>query len=218
MRIIGGAWRGGILAAPRGGLTRPTADRVRQAMFDMLQHAPWADAEVIAGARVLDAFAGSGGLGLEALSRGAAHATFMESDPVALGALRANIEAFAAWSRVTILAGDVLRCVPGEPVGLAFLDPPYGRTLIPRALARLRKAGWIAEGGLVVAEIGRGEPVPVFGQLLADRAHGAARILVWRAPREGVRPDAPKADPGSGRRPQFRASIRPAGKRHTVAV
>ena len=82
MRIVAGAWRGRSLAAPPGAATRPTADRVRQALFDMLMHAPWAGPDAVRGARVLDAFAGTGAMGLEALSRGAAHATFLENDRI----------------------------------------------------------------------------------------------------------------------------------------
>src|SRR5438045_779506 len=115
MRIVGGMWRGRRLVAPAGGATRPTADRVRQALFDMLAHAPWGGRDVVAGARVLDAFAGTGALGLEALSRGAAHATFFESDPAALAALRANIGALGASALATLIAGDVLQSPPGPP-------------------------------------------------------------------------------------------------------
>ncbi len=99
MRIIAGSWRGRSLVAPRGDTTRPTADRVRQALFDMLMHAPWAGRSAIEGATVLDGFAGTGALGLEALSRGAGSVCFFESDPEALRALRANIAACKASGR-----------------------------------------------------------------------------------------------------------------------
>src|SRR6202051_1663883 len=99
MRIVAGAWRGRSLAAPPGTATRPTADRVRQALFDMLMHAPWAGRSVVEDALVLDAFAGTGALGLEALSRGAAKAVFVERAQGALLALRANIAAFRAGDR-----------------------------------------------------------------------------------------------------------------------
>src|SRR2546421_330417 len=107
MRIVAGAWRGRALTAPPGQATRPTADRVRQALFDTLLHAEWGGRGLIQGARIADAFAGTGALGLEALSRGAAHATFLERDRDALGALRANIAAFGAALRCTVLAEDV---------------------------------------------------------------------------------------------------------------
>ncbi len=180
MRIVGGGWRGRALKAPSGIGTRPTADRVRQALFDMLIHARWAGADVVEDAIVLDAFAGSGALGLEALSRGAAQATFMENDQASLAALRANIAACGAQDRCRVLAADVLTAPLGSPCGLVFLDPPYGAALVPQAMARLRASGWIAPRTLVVAETGRRDPPPALGELLAERVHGAARVSIWR--------------------------------------
>jgi 16S rRNA (guanine966-N2)-methyltransferase len=182
MRIVAGAWRGRTLAAPAGAATRPTADRVRQALFDMLLHAHWAGRDAILGAHVLDAFAGTGALGLEALSRGAAHAVFIEQDRSALAALRANIAACRADDRSTVLAIDALALSEGAPAGLVFLDPPYGRDLVPRAVAHLRAVGRLLPGALIVAETGRQEPLPTDIALLAERSHGAARISVWREP------------------------------------
>ena len=114
MRIIAGRHRGRRLLAPAGAATRPTADRVRQALFDRLMHAPWAGRAAVDGARVLDAFAGTGALGLEALSRGAAVATFLETGRAALAALRGNIAACRAEVRCTVLAADALRPPPGQ--------------------------------------------------------------------------------------------------------
>jgi 16S rRNA (guanine966-N2)-methyltransferase len=180
MRIVAGAWRGRSLVAPPGRATRPTADRVRQALFDMLLHAPWGGRAVVEGARVLDAFAGTGALGLEALSRGAAHATFMERDRAALTALGANIAACGAGERVIVLAVDATRPPRAEAAcSLVFLDPPYGEALVPRALAALRDAGWLAPDALVVAETGTDEAPTQPGAALAIREHGAARITVW---------------------------------------
>ena len=179
MRIIAGAWRGRALSAPPGDATRPTADRVRQALFDRLMHAPWAGRAVIDSARVLDVFAGTGALGLEALSRGAAHATFLETGRAALAALRANVAACRAEGRCTVLAADVLRPPLGRPCGLVFLDPPYGHGLVSPALAALRAAGWIAPGALILAEIRREEALPR-PDPLDDRTHGAARVVAWR--------------------------------------
>jgi 16S rRNA (guanine966-N2)-methyltransferase len=180
MRIVAGAWRGRALIAPAGQATRPTADRVRQALFDMLLHAPWGGRQAIEGARVLDAFAGTGAFGLEALSRGAAHATFMEQERTALAALRTNVGACRAEDRAAVLAVDVLIAPPGDGCGLVFLDPPYGHDLVPPAIGRLRATGWIAAGALVVAETGRSEALPDLGTLLAERAHGAARVSIWQ--------------------------------------
>jgi 16S rRNA (guanine966-N2)-methyltransferase len=181
MRIVAGAWRGRALMAPPGQATRPTADRVRQALFDMLLHAPWGGRDVIEGARVLDGFAGTGAFGLEALSRGAAHATFMEQDRAALAAMRGNVAACRAGDRTTVLAVDVLAAPRGEPCGMVFLDPPYGRDLVPRAIERLRAMGWVASGTLVVVETARDEVLPELGTLLAERTHGAARVSVWKS-------------------------------------
>ncbi len=146
----------------------------------MLLHAPWGGRGVIEGATVLDAFAGTGALGLEALSRGAGRAVFMEHDRGALAAVRANIAACGAADRCSVVAGDVLAAPAGERCGLVFLDPPYGRGLVELGVARLMAAGWMGAGTLVVAEVGREEAVPAVGALLAERAHGAARVLVWR--------------------------------------
>jgi 16S rRNA (guanine966-N2)-methyltransferase len=147
----------------------------------MLLHASWGGRDVIEGVRVLDAFAGTGALGLEALSRGAAHATFLEQDRAALAALHANIAACRASGCTLVLERDVLAALQGEPCGLIFVDPPYGRGLINRAVRRLHLSGWIASGGLVVAESGRDESLALDERFLADRVHGAARFSVWQA-------------------------------------
>jgi 16S rRNA (guanine966-N2)-methyltransferase len=183
LRIIAGRHRGRRLLAPAGSATtRPTADRVRQALFDMLWHAPWAGRGVVEGARVLDAFAGTGAFGLEALSRGADHATFLETERAALSALRANIAACREGERCAVLATDTTRPprAPGS-CSLVFIDPPYGRGLVEASLTALRGAGWIAPGALVCAEVeaAMAGPPPAFA-LLAERAHGAARLLFLR--------------------------------------
>lgn len=180
MRIIAGEWRGRALVAPEGETTRPTADRVRQALFDRLLHAPWAGPDAVEGATVLDAFAGTGALGLEALSRGAATAYFIEQDRAAVAALRANVAACGAVAQCHVRAGDALRPPPGTPCRLVFLDPPYGSALIERAVAALTTAGWIAPDALVIAELGRTEPLPE-APIAAEWAHGAARMVAWRS-------------------------------------
>ncbi|HUC16198.1 MAG TPA: 16S rRNA (guanine(966)-N(2))-methyltransferase RsmD [Acetobacteraceae bacterium] len=201
MRIIGGDFRGRRLVAPKGDRTRPTADRVRQALFDMLVHAPWAKGDAEAGAavdaRVLDAFAGSGALGLEALSRGAAEVLFFETDAQARRALAANIAACGVDERARILAADATHPPPptprDTPCTLLLLDPPYTEEgLAGRAVAALGRAGWIAPGALIVLETGArtGPPplerngiAPALGTLLAERRHGVARLLFFRAAR-----------------------------------
>ena len=183
MRIVAGDWRGRTLVAPAGQGTRPTADRVRQALFDMLMHAEWGGRAAIEGAVVLDVFAGTGALGLEALSRGAAHACFIENDPAALKALRANVAACQAGDRAEIVGGDVLKVGAARtgPASVVFLDPPYGQNLVPRALARLREVGCIGPDALIIAETGRDESWVPEQPVLAERQHGAARILIFRA-------------------------------------
>jgi 16S rRNA (guanine966-N2)-methyltransferase len=146
----------------------------------MLMHAPWAGREVLEGARVLDAFAGTGALGLEALSRGAAEAVFFDNDPAAVAVVRANVAACGAGARVRVVAGDVLRPGPGVAQNLVFLDPPYGQGLVQRSVNVLRAEGWLAPGSLVVAETSRLDSVVELGSILASRVHGAAQITVWR--------------------------------------
>ncbi len=196
MRIIAGELRGRRLAAPPGGATRPTADRVRQALFDMLVHAPWAEMgngeDAVIGARVLDAFAGSGALGLEALSRGAAEAVFFETDASARRALAANIASCGVAARARVLAADATHPPRAWPAGaactLVLLDPPYGEEELPgRAAAALASAGWIAPGALIVLESGASAKAPSpaippeLASPLAERRHGAARLLFLRA-------------------------------------
>jgi 16S rRNA (guanine966-N2)-methyltransferase len=132
---------------------------------------------VVEGALVLDLFAGTGALGLEALSRGAARAEFFETDRAAVAALRANI---AACGASAVVFGDACRVGAGAPAGLVFLDPPYGQGLVDRALAGLVQAGRLAPGCIVVAEVGRDESLPPFAEVLADRVHGAGRMVVGR--------------------------------------
>jgi 16S rRNA (guanine966-N2)-methyltransferase len=186
VRIIAGRHRGRRLLAPAGEATRPTADRVRQALFDMLWHAPWAGRAALDGARVLDAFAGTGALGLEALSRGAAHATFLENARPALAALRANIAACREEANSTVLPADATRPPPAPAAcGLVFLDPPYAGGLLARAIAALAAAGWIAPGALLVAESAaeaEPPPLPPGFEAIAARQHGPARISVLRGP------------------------------------
>ena len=170
-----------MLSAPEGAGTRPTADRVRQALFDRLMHAPWFGRARLEGAQVLDAFAGTGALGLEALSRGAAHVTFLERDRAALRSLRANVAACGAGDRSAVVPADVLTPPLGEPVALLFLDPPYARGVLPDAVAALRRAGWIGAETVVVTESGVADPVLDGLAVLSDAVHGVARMRAYRA-------------------------------------
>lgn len=181
MRVIAGAWRGRRLVAPAGATTRPTADRARQTVFDVLWHAPWAGRAAIEGVQVLDAFAGSGAMGIEALSRGAAAATFLETDATALAAIRANLRACRAEARGRVLRADATAPPPAPaPCGLVLLDPPYGQGLVPRALAALAAAGWLAPAALIVAETEAELPDLAGYALLDRRAVGRAVMTVLR--------------------------------------
>jgi 16S rRNA (guanine966-N2)-methyltransferase len=159
MRIVSGRWKGKALVAPAGDTTRPTSDRARQAVFNILEHAPWSNG--LNGARVLDLFAGTGALGLEALSRGAASCLFLDTDPSARAALMANIEACSAqgitrvWKRDAACL-DPMPATANGPFDLVFIDPPYAKGLDVAALTGLA-GGWLAADGLIMLERGRGE-------------------------------------------------------------
>jgi 16S rRNA (guanine966-N2)-methyltransferase len=171
-------------------MTRPTSDRARQAVFNILEHAPWSNG--VAGARVLDLFAGTGALGLEALSRGAKSCLFVETDGDARAALMANIEACHAQGITKVWKRDAAQLGPlppqaGGSFDLIFLDPPYGMGLAQSAIASLVN-GWINSDGLMVVEQGVGEPPldPDSRLHLADiRTYGPARISFLLA-REGL--------------------------------
>jgi 16S rRNA (guanine966-N2)-methyltransferase len=184
MRIVAGRHRGRRLLAPPGETVRPTSDRAREALFNILSHGQLAAEGIpFAGAAVLDAFAGTGALGLEALSRGAAEAAFIEQDREALATLRQNIAALGEDGRARIVAGDATR-LPRAPsaYALAFLDPPYRSGLAAAALTALDAAGWLAPDALAVVELAaREELTPPAGFFLLDeRVYGAARLLFLR--------------------------------------
>jgi len=151
MRIIAGEWRGRRLGEPARGAVRPTADRVREAVFDML-----AAGDAIAGRMVLDAFAGTGALGLEALSRGAREAWFLEQDRGALAMLERNVRTLQAGPRAHILCRDAAHPGPApQAAGLVLLDPPYRSGLAAPALSALDRNGWICADGVIVIESDR---------------------------------------------------------------
>ncbi len=186
MRIVAGAHRGRVLVAPKGHSTRPTADRARQAMFNVLDHAPWAPG--LQGSRVLDLFAGSGALGIEALSRGAADCLFLDTDRAAREAIDSNLASLGLGDRASVARTDATRLGAPPPNGrfdLAFLDPPYNRSMVEPALESLARNGWLNDEAIVVVERDAGEaPLMVFGyQQLDERTWGVARVhfLVWRS-------------------------------------
>ncbi len=184
MRIVAGRFRGAGLEAPKGLATRPTSDRVRQAVFNVLEHgAPAVDFE---GLRVLDLFAGTGALGLEALSRGARFCLFIEELAEARAAIRRNVEALALtgitkiWRRDATKLGDAGTLAPFD---LVFLDPPYGRGLGEQALAGLVAGGWLAPDAVVVLEERADQDtlLPPSISLLDERSYGDTKIMIARA-------------------------------------
>lgn len=186
MRIVAGQYRGRAIVTPEGQNTRPTSDRARQAIFNVLEHAPWA--EGLHEARVIDLYAGSGALGFEALSRGAAFCLFVDTYDGARGAIRENMDAYGLFGRCRVHRRSATDLGPrpgsaGEAFTLAFLDPPYAKGLGEQTLARLLEGDWLAPGAIVVFERGSDEPeidTPGYERLDA-RDYGAARVLFLRA-------------------------------------
>jgi 16S rRNA (guanine966-N2)-methyltransferase len=191
MRIVGGRFRGARLAAPGaegggGAHLRPTSDRVREALFNLLAHG---DYPPIEGARVLDLFAGTGALGLEALSRGAARAVFVDDLGKARALIRENVGRLGLEGETKIWRREATRLGPcrGTSFDLVFLDPPYRSGLAARALDSAQEGGWIAPGAVVVLELAADEAAPESGWLdLADRRrYGDTQILILRAAGKG---------------------------------
>lgn len=186
MRIVGGSHKGRRLVAPPGADVRPTSERSRESLFDILAHAPWAEPDVPLPreAVVLDAFAGTGALGLEALSRGATQAWFFETDRRAIDAVRQNIAALGETARCHVRPADATRPpLAPESVRLVFLDPPYGRDLAPAALTALAARGWLAAGAICVIEMDARETMRPPGgfAVIDDRRYGRTRLLFLRA-------------------------------------
>ena len=180
MRIVAGEWRGRRLAAPKGDRTRPTADRTRETLFNMLASRLGS----FEGLAVADLFAGSGALGLEALSRGADRCLFVEQDAAALAALRANIAAFDGGGRASVRARSVTALGPMvEPLDLLLLDPPYRTGAGIVALERLLRLGWIGPASWVVLEAATDEAAEVRGlETVAERRVGRTRLALMRLP------------------------------------
>jgi len=184
LRIVGGVHRGRRLVAPPGEAVRPTSDRAREALFNILSHGSLAASGLpFAGEPVLDAFAGTGALGLEALSRGAGRAAFIENGREALAALRRNIVALGEDDRAYIVAGEATRPPRAAfACKVAFLDPPYRSGLAAQALPALAAAGWLAADALAVVELAASEEWPPLSgfTLLDERVYGAARLVFLR--------------------------------------
>lgn len=184
MRIIGGRARGLHLAPVGAGDTaahlRPTSDRVREAIFNLLINGGYGNP--VAGARVLDLFAGTGALGLEALSRGADHATFVENGSAGQSLIKRNIELMRAGGQTEIVRRDATQIGPnrGSAHDLIFLDPPYGKSLGEKALAACTAAGWLAPQALVVWEEGAAPLPPAGFDLLDQRSYGDTVVTILR--------------------------------------
>ena len=176
MRLIAGQWRGRPLDAPKGDATRPTSDRAREGLFSMLASRLGSFADLT----VADLFAGTGALGLEALSRGAAHCTFVEKDRTALDVLKRNVARFGAGEKADIRAQAVEHAPPPpRPVDLILMDPPYGVGLAQPAL--YRAAEWLAPGGWLSLELhGESPAIPPGLELDTERRFGKATLLLLR--------------------------------------
>lgn len=200
MRVIAGQYKGRVLKTGQGPGYRPATGRVREAVFSMLE----ARGVRWPGRRVLDLFAGSGSLAVEALSRGAAFACLVEKSPRLAALIRDNLRDLgapaAAWR---VEARDVegfLRAAPKTPFDVVFIDPPYGHDLLPPALRTLRAKGWLAPAGLVLAEVEDKVALPDEDalpglELLADRLYGQTRILLWQAALQDAEADRPDQFP-----------------------
>jgi 16S rRNA (guanine966-N2)-methyltransferase len=180
MRITSGRLKGRALDAPAGLGVRPTSDKVRQAIFNVLEHHDFGTGFQLEGARVIDLFAGTGALSLEALSRGARYALLIDSAHESRAYQRRNIEAMGLTGITKIWKRDAtdLGKNTGDKFDLAFLDPPYRQSLLSSALQALHGGGWLQAGALVVAEMAAGEDRPSTEEfvLLDDRAYGETRI------------------------------------------
>ena len=178
MRVIAGNWRGRKLVAPKGEATRPTADRTRETLFNMLVSRVGSFEDL----SVLDLFAGSGALGIEALSRGAAHCLFVEQDKAALDTIRTNVAAMDARAKSTVQAGSVMQLGPAKARhDLIFLDPPYETGAGAVALHRMLRLGWIGPATWIALETGAKEDPSVAGlDFDAQRRVGKAKLSLMR--------------------------------------
>lgn len=184
MRVVGGKLRSRPIAGPRSQAVRPTSDRSREALFNILIHAY---GDPIAGARVLDLFAGTGALGIEAISRGAAYALFVDEGVEARSLLRDNTESLGLGGVTRIFRRDATKLGPAHPVepfDLAFLDPPYGKGLAEKALASARDGGWLKPQALIVVEeaADAGFKAPEGFEELERRTYDDTEFVFLRSP------------------------------------
>lgn len=184
MRIVGGKNKGAQIFAPADRETRPTSDRVREAVFNILAHG--VDGFSFDGARVLDLFAGTGALGLEALSRGAKYVHFVDDSTQARGVIRRNADALGEIGRCKIWRRDAMRlgqCAPLSPFDLVFADPPYGKGLAAQTLKVLADGGWLSDDAVVVLEESAREEieVPAGFETESTRIYGDTQVIILKA-------------------------------------
>jgi 16S rRNA (guanine966-N2)-methyltransferase len=185
MRITAGKFKARTLAAPRNASVRPTSDKVRQAIFNILDHKDFGFPFMLEGARVVDLFAGTGAMGLEAVSRGARYCLFVDDAAASRALIRENVEAFGLTGATKIWRRDASALGPLDtlsPFDLAFLDPPYRKNLLTPALVGLRDGGWLNSPALIVAEMAQGEDIPSTDgyEMLDDRVYGDTRAVIFR--------------------------------------
>ena len=185
LKVVGGKHRGRTLVTPEGLATRPTSSRARESLFNILAHASWRTdgTSPLIDARVLDAFAGSGALGIEALSRGAVHASFLDNDATAITMIGENLRKLGETGAAKVVRGDATNPPPcREPCDLVFLDPPYRKDLARPALAALARAGWLKAGAIATIELSNTETfvAPPGFETIDERRYGAAKIVILR--------------------------------------
>ncbi|MBN8921229.1 MAG: 16S rRNA (guanine(966)-N(2))-methyltransferase RsmD [Rhizobiales bacterium] len=183
MRVVGGRLRGRAIASPRSSAIRPTADRLREALFNILEHGHY---DPVTGARVLDLFSGTGALGIEAGSRGAGFVLFVDDGAEARALLRENVETLGLGGATRIFRRDATKLGavhPNEPFSLVFADPPYAKGLAEKALASARAGGWFAPGALVIVEeaVAAGFACPPGFAEIERRAYGETEFTILRA-------------------------------------
>jgi 16S rRNA (guanine966-N2)-methyltransferase len=185
LKIVGGKHRGRSIATPEGSNTRPTSNRARESLFNILMHANWQEdgTSPLIDARVLDAFAGSGALGIEALSRGAAHATFIDNDATAIRLIGENLRKMGEASNAKVIRADAAQPPPSrEACDLVFLDPPYRSGQASPALTAMADAGWLKPGAIASVELAGTEDLlsPSRFEIIDERRYGAAKIVILR--------------------------------------
>jgi 16S rRNA (guanine966-N2)-methyltransferase len=182
VRIVGGRFRGRSLVGPKSDAIRPTSDRLRETLFNVLAHAY---DDPLEGARVLDLFAGTGAMGLEALSRGAAFALFVDEGAQARSLIRENVVALGVGGSTRLFRRDATRlgaAAPNLPFSVVFCDPPYGKDLVPKALRSCADGGWLTEGALVVVEEAQGAEIalPAGFAEVERRDYGETKVIFGR--------------------------------------